>query len=182
MDLFDAIDKRYSYRGRFLSNPIPRDSLQLIMEAGLAAPSGCNEQTTSLIGIDDTELMKRVAGLLGKPGFASAPAAICVLTQPIPAFKGRFYNVQDYAAVIENMLLAVTALGYASCWVEGYVTDQTTKIGKQMAAILNVPDSYQLVSFLPIGIPAESGPRAKRKLFCERAWFNGYNKVNANEQ
>ena len=47
-----------------------------------------------------------------------------------------------------------------------------------MAQILNVPDNYELVCFLPIGI-AESEPKQpKKKAFEERAWFNSFGKTD----
>ncbi len=46
----DIILKRRSYRGKYKDVKVPREHLTAIMEAGLAAPSGCNKQTTSLIG------------------------------------------------------------------------------------------------------------------------------------
>lgn len=46
-----------------------------------------------------------------------------------------------------------------------------------MAHILNVPDDYELVCFLPIGIPKEKNIiKTKKKSFDERAWFNGFKK------
>ena len=173
MELFDAVKARHSYRGMYQTVPVSRNDLQAIMTAGLAAPSGCNRQTTSLIALDDPALIKQVSGLLNKPNFASAPAAVCVLTEPIPAIGGRFYNVQDYAAAIENILLAVTALGYASCWVEGYVTG-SDHVGDQMAALLGVPQPKKLVAYLPIGVPAEQITLPPKKPDDERCWFNGY--------
>lgn len=171
MDFFDVIADRYSYRGMYQDIPVPRDHLRRIMEAGLAAPSGCNTQTTSLIGLDEPETVKAAGGLLGKPHFASAPAAIVVLTQATVCYNGRCFNVQDYGAAIENILLAVTALGYASCWVEGYITDAQA-IGQKMGMLLGVPEGYEVVAYLPIGIPAQESGRAKYKAFAERAWFN----------
>jgi nitroreductase len=79
MTLFEAVQKRYSYRGAYQPLPVPREDLRKILEAGLAAPSGCNTQTTSLIALDDPALVKKLGGLLGKSGFATAPAALCVL-------------------------------------------------------------------------------------------------------
>ena len=65
------------------------------------------------------------------------------------------------------MLLVLTALGYQSCWYEGHITD-TDRIGYQMAQILGVPDEYDLVCFLPVGI-AESEPvLPQKKEFEER--------------
>jgi len=173
MDAIKAIEERYSYRGMYKDTPVPRKALKQIMEAGLAAPSGCNTQTTSLVGLDDKDLIKRVAGHLGKPNFASAPAAICVLTQRIPGYADVYFNVQDYAAAIENMLLVITALGYASCWVEGYITGDG-RIGKKMADELGAPETYEFVAYLPVGIPAEKNSRAKKKPFDKRACFNGF--------
>jgi nitroreductase len=178
MDVITAVKERYSYRGKYLADPVPRDILQMIMEAGLAAPSGCNKQTVSLIGVDDPVILSRLGILLGKPGAVSAPAAVCVLTQPVPAYESRLFNVQDYAAAIENILLTATSLGYASCWIEGYITDEKSGISSALAGILGVPDTHRLVAFLPIGIPAETKPRAERKPFGERAWFNGFENKN----
>lgn len=52
----DILTHRSSYRGRYDSIPVPREDLRKILEAGLAAPSGCNKQTTSLIAIDDIDI------------------------------------------------------------------------------------------------------------------------------
>ena len=35
MDVFEAIEKRYSYRGPFRDIPIPREHLRKIVEAGI---------------------------------------------------------------------------------------------------------------------------------------------------
>ncbi len=173
MDLFTAITERYSFRGMYSDAPVAREHLKLIMEAGAAAPSGCNMQTTSFIAIDDPDLLKRVSRLLEKPAFESAPAAICVLSRELIAYGDRTFCVEDAAASIENMLLAITALGYASCWIEGHITDRD-RIGRQMADILGVPEEYELMCYLPVGVPAEAGKRVKKQPFCERAWFNGF--------
>ena len=43
-----------------------------------------------------------------------------------------------------------------------------------MAQILNVPDDYELVCFLPIGIPEEENILPKKRPFEERTWFNTF--------
>jgi len=173
MNMLDLIASRHSYRGKYLPDPVPREHLAAIMRAGLQAPSGCNKQTTSLIGVDDPELMKKLHAVIQPPAGDSAPAMICVLTRRIIAYRDKCYAVQDYAAAIQNMLLAAASLGYASCWYEGHVTD-TDRIGHQMQKILGVPDEYELVCFLPIGVPAEEIRIREKKPFEERAWFNGF--------
>ena len=171
MEVFEVIEKRHSYRGKYLPNPVPREDLKKIMEAGLAAPSGCNKQTTSIIAVDDPELMKQLHAVIQPPVGETAPAMICVLTQRINAYRDRCFAVQDYAAAIQNMLLAIVGLGYSSVWVEGHITDDD-RIGDLMAKILGVPAGYELVCFLPVGIAAEEVHPPKKKDFEERAWFN----------
>ena len=83
------------------------------------------------------------------------------------------YAVQDYAAAIQNMLLAIVELGYESCWIEGHVTDED-RIGDKMAKILGVPEGYELVCFLPVGIAETEPVKVKKRPFAERAWFNGF--------
>ncbi|MBQ2668341.1 MAG: nitroreductase family protein [Clostridia bacterium] len=173
MNLFDAIHTRRSYRGKYTSAPVPREDLIQIMEAGLAAPSGCNKQTTSLIAVDDPEILKKLISVIDPPVGETAPAAICVLTRRVCAYRNKCFAVQDYSAAIQNMLLAITALGYESCWFEGHITDDD-RIDLKMSAILNVPDEYDLVCFLPIGIAEKKPTAPKKKAFEERAWFNSF--------
>ncbi|MBP3541300.1 MAG: nitroreductase family protein [Clostridia bacterium] len=175
MELFDVIKHRRSYRGMYQQKPVSRDQLRAIMEAALAAPSGCNKQTTSVIAVDDPALVKQLGDMLEAPHFASAPAAICILTEKKIAYRDRTYYIQDYSAAIQNALLAIEALGLESCWVEGHITD-ADRIGRRMADVLGVPENLDLVCYLPVGYAAEEGTRVKKLPFEERAWFNGYRK------
>ena len=64
MNTIDLIKSRTSYRGPYLSTKVPREHLKLIMEAGLAAPSGCNKQTTRLIAVDDEETLAKLHAVI----------------------------------------------------------------------------------------------------------------------
>lgn len=173
MNTLEAIMTRHSYRGKYESTPVPREDLVKIMEAGLAAPSGCNKQTTSLIAVDDPKVLAELHRVIRPAAGETAPAMICVLTQRIIAYRDKCFAVQDYSAAIQNMLLAAVELGYESCWYEGHVTD-VDRIGDQMAKILGVPEGYKLICYLPIGVAAEEVRGPKKKEFEERAWFNGF--------
>ena len=173
MDTLQAIMNRRSYRGKYKDTLVPREDLRRILEAGLDAPSGCNKQTVSLIAVDDPELLKQLRAVIQPPVGETAPAMICVLTQRIIAYRDRCFATQDYAAAIQNMLLAIVALGYQSCWYEGHITDED-RIGDRMARILGVPEGYELVCFLPVGVAEEEPKPPRKKAFEERAWFNGF--------
>ncbi len=172
-DIINAILKRRSYRGAYKSTPVPREDIVKIMEAGLAAPSGCNKQTTSLIAVDDPALLNELKALIDPPIAMDAPVFICVLTQKTIAYRDRTFYIQDYSAAIENMLIAITALGYESCWYEGHITD-VDRIGRKLADRLGVPENYELACVLPVGIAQSEPTSPKKKEFYKRAWFNGF--------
>ena len=88
--------------------------------------------------------------------------------------NGAYYNVEDFAAATENILLAITAKGYATTWIEGQI-DYKGK-AQEMARLLGVPDHLTAVVYLPVGIPAEEVKGVQKMPFEERAWFNGYKK------
>lgn len=171
--VLETIKNRHSYRGEYRSDKISREDLTAIMEAGLAAPSGCNKQTTSLICVDDTDILKQIHSVINPPVATTAPTLICVLTQRINAYRDKCFAVQDYSAAIENILLAIVDLGYQSCWYEGHITDDD-RICDKIADILNVPEEYDLVCILPVGMAKEEPVSPKKKEFAERAWFNSF--------
>lgn len=173
MDAISNLLARTSYRGKYKQDAVPREDLRTILEAGLAAPSGCNKQTTSLIAIDSPEVLSKLVALLGTGVGITAPAMVCVLTRRIVAYADRTYYKQDYSAAIQNMLLAICALGYESCWVEGHITDKD-QIGRQMADVLGVPQEYELVCYLPVGIPVDDLKHVRKQPFEQRACFNGF--------
>ena len=177
MDAIEAILNRHSYHGRYRPEPVPREDLTTILRAGLAAPSGCNKQTVSLIAVDDPNLLARLHAVIDPLVGETAPAMICVLSRRIGAYRDRCFSVQYYGAAIENMLLAIIALGYQSCWYEGHITDEDC-IGRKMADILGVPEEYELVCFLPVGIGVSKPIPPKKKPMDQRAWFNGFSLEN----
>ena len=174
MDLFHAIEKRHSYRGNFTDAPVPREDLERIVDAGIRAPSGHNAQTTSFVIVDNQELLAEVTGCLKPAAYLqSARAAIVVLMDPRPASGWDVsFGVQDYAAAVENMLLATTALGYASVWLDGDVAVADT--AQKIARVLSVPEPLQVRVVLPLGVPQAQRSQRQKKPFDERAHWNGY--------
>ena len=175
MTNLDHVLTRTSYRGKYAPTPVPREHLRLLLEAGYAAPSGCNKQTTSFIAVDDPALLQKLNALTESHVGKTAPAMILVLTQRVIAYRDKTFCVQDYAAAIENILISAVSLGYESCWVEGRIT-QEDNIARKMADVLGVPEEYDLVCYLPIGKAIEPTQKAEKRPFSERAWFNGFGK------
>lgn len=170
-DLIRTMFTRSSYRKAFKDEAVPREDLELIMEAGIMAPSGCNRQSSTFVAVTEPEKLKAVKKIFTFHQAATAPAFIMVFTQEIESIDHHCYNVEDYAASIQNMLLTIKLLGYESCWYEGMVRDHAD----ELAAIVGAPEEVKLIALLPVGKAAEAAPEpAKRKDFAERAWFDTY--------
>ena len=173
MQTLEAIKSRKSYRSTFAPTKVPREDLKEIIEAGFLAPSGCNLQTTKFIGVDEPELVKKLAEIYGFEWAATAPAAILLLTKFTASPGGPSYHVQDFSAAAENILLALTDKGYATTWIEGQIRGEK---GERMKAVLGVPAEYDIAVYMPLGIPASTVQAPKKDPFEERAWFNGFGK------
>lgn len=172
MELFEAFAERHSYRGEFKNMPVPREDLAKIVEAGILAPSGCNAQTTSFAIVDDPLLLAEIRKLISMAAVQTAPAMIAVISQGQSTYRGMSFEVQDYAAAVENMLLAISGLGYASVWLDGVL--RTGGIAAKIASLLNVPQGKNMAVtvILPVGVPGEKGRQNERLPFEQRAWFN----------
>ncbi len=68
--------------------------------------------------------------------------------------------------------LAVTALGYATVWIDGWVRieNHADIIGN----LLGVPPQKIVRVLLPLGVPVETWSQKEKKPFEQRAWFNRY--------
>ena len=67
MNLFDAINTARALR-RFKPDPVPDDVITRILEAGIRAPSGSNEQTWLFVVIKDAEQRRKISEVYRKGG------------------------------------------------------------------------------------------------------------------
>lgn len=174
VDLFEAMAKRHSYRGHYTDAPVSREDLTRIVEAGLLAPTGKNEQTTQFVIVDDPALLEPIRALHGMPCMLDAPAMIvCLIDRDPPmSYHNTDFQVEDCAAAVEHMLLAITALGYASVWIDGAL--RVEERAEKLARILSLPAGKIPRVLLPVGVPTESKRQPPKLPFAQRAWFNHY--------
>ncbi len=175
MEFFEVVKKRQSYRGGFENKSIPRGDLKKIVQAGLDAPSGKNAQTTQFVMVDDAAIVRTIAAMHPtNKAVQQAQAYIACITDrhPEAVFEGMSFQLEDCAAAVENMLLAIAALGYASVWIDGWLRldNRADTIGK----LLGLPAGKILQILLPIGVATETMARPAKKPFADRAWFNAY--------
>jgi len=154
MDLFEAIRNRRSVRA-FKPDPVSEELLNKILEAAQWAPSAGNCQARDFIIVKDPEMKKELcAAALHQYFIEEAPVNIVVCANEERSARRyenrgrRLYCLLDAAAAVQNMLLAVHALGLGACWIGAFQDEE-------VAEALNLPEWLRPVAIIPVGYPAE---------------------------
>jgi nitroreductase len=161
MDALEAIRKRRSVR-KYTGESIQRKDLEKIVDAGRLAASGSNQQPWDFIVITDRTMINQLK--VASQWMEKAGAIIAVVMDP----SSRWW-VEDGAAAIENILIASTALGYGSCWLEGYTLPRE----EEFKVLLGIPKTKKLLTLIPIGVPVE-WPKKEKKPLAEVLHWEKY--------
>jgi len=149
MSNIDIIFARRSIR-RYTDEPVTEEQIRMLLEAGMAAPSGSNRQPWHFVTVTDRATLKALAD--AHPyGKMLAGAALAIAVCGDPAVSPRYW-AQDCSAATENILVATAGLGLGGVWLGCHPhEDRVTPIRR----VLGIPESIQVLSLLSIGHPAE---------------------------
>jgi nitroreductase len=150
MEAIEAIMKRRSVR-EYTGDDIPREDIVKIIDAGRMAATGGNRQPWEFIVVTERktiEALKVAAAWMDKSAFI-----VAVVMDP----SSRWW-IEDGSAAIENILIAATALGYGSCWLEGWTLPRE----EEFKSLLSIPQEKRLLTLIPIGVPIGWPTREKK--------------------
>ncbi|UZE94319.1 MAG: nitroreductase family protein [Candidatus Pacearchaeota archaeon] len=151
MDFKKVLKERRSIR-RYSSKKVSVSDLTAVCEAARFIPVAGNIYTVRLVIVSDEKKKEQLAeAALSQDFIAKAPFVIVVcsdLKQLRRSYgtRAEIYGKQQAGAAIENMLLKVTELGLASCWV-GATDDNAVK------RVLKIPEDIQIEALLPLANP-----------------------------
>ncbi len=169
-EVMNNILTRRSVR-RYKNEPVTRELIDTVIEAGLYAASGVNSQSAIFIPVTDRALRDKLSALnaavMGREGidpFYGAPTLVIVL-----ADKTAPTYVYDGALAMGNMMLAAHSLGLASCWVHRAKEVFASAEGKEILESLGVHGDYEGIGHLILGYadgeyPAPA-PRGENRVF-----------------
>ena len=152
MEFFDVIQKRRSVRD-YTGEAVPKAALEQIIDAARMAPSGNNRQPWHFVVVSQPERIAQVSEFFAD-GFAKCGAYVAIVLDP----SQTHYCIQDGSAAIENLMLAAAALGYGTCWLEGY----TSRSEDQLKQLLNIPADFKLQTMISVGVPTQWPTREKK--------------------
>lgn len=160
-EVVNAIIQRGSCN-QYKSEPLKQEELDLIVQAGLNAPSGGNKQTQRFVVVQNPELVKKLAKMnadvipVDKDTFYGAPNVIIVFS-----VKDGTY-VQDGSLAMGNMLNAAYAMGLGGRWINRAKEMFETEAGKALLAEWGVTEDVEGIGCCILGYPdQEMGPREK---------------------
>lgn len=153
----DAIRTRRSIR-EFTGQAVSGELLRSIVAAGIWAPSGLNNQPWRFVLVRDKAVREMLAAQTTYSHILlDAPGLIVVLLDRT-AMYDEVKDHQSAGACIQNMLLAAEELGLGAVWL-----GQILKNKKEVNAILNLDDTYDLMAVLAVGYPRHRNQKSQRK-------------------
>ena len=153
----DAIRNRRSIR-EFTDRPVERDLLERILEAGIWAPSGLNNQPWRFVLISDVLVKSRLAEQTSYAHIISGAPALIAVYLDREIMYDEVKDHQAAGACIQNMLLAAHELGLGAVWL-----GQILKNKDQVNAILQLSDQYDLMALLALGYPQHRNQQSRRQ-------------------
>ena len=161
MDLYQAIDQRYSVRA-YMDKPIESDKLDRILDAGRLAPSSNNRQAWKFVVARNAKLRAALAEACDQPFLAKAPVIVAIVGLD-PERKMScdiLADVVDCSIAATHMILAATVEGLGTCWIGHFKQDLCR-------SLLGVPPHTKIVALLPIGYPDQPSRPKTRKTVGE---------------
>ena len=120
----------------------------------------------------EDSLREKIAEILPSKVTRTAPVILVILTEEIVTPTGQTFELEDYGAAVENILLAATALGYATVWLDGML--KLDGKAEKIHRLLSVPQEKTVRAILPIGVPKETGVPREKKSWEERVVYNKF--------
>ncbi len=121
--ILKSIMSRTSDRMFVPDKEVGEETIETILRAGMAAPSGVNRQPWQFVVVSNKELLKQLAASLPYCHCANEAAFAIVVCGDKSRFLEGVDNqlwVQDLSAASENILLATHALGLGAVWTALY--------------------------------------------------------------
>jgi nitroreductase len=149
METWDAIRARRNVR-QYTGQPIAREHLERILEAGRRAPSAGNSQPWDFVVVTGREQLTELAKVWERGGrhIAGSAATIALVAREPEDERRRDLLMYDFGQATANMMLAAADLGIGSG--HSAVSDQ-----QQAQRVLGFPDGYLAVYLIGLGYPAD---------------------------
>jgi len=170
----DLLRSRRSIR-KYQAKPVEPDTIDLLIEAALRAPSSRGFNPWEFVVVDDPEIIAALSRAKphGAAFLAKAPLAIAVCGD---AEKSDVW-VEDVSIATILLHLAATDLGLGSCWIQLRKRnfDEKTTAGQYAARLLGLRNGLDVSAIMAVGYPDQQpAPHPQSDLQVDKVSFNRY--------
>lgn len=160
MELLEIMQKRRSVR-TYTGEPVPKECIEKILQAGLLSPSGRAIRPWEFILVRDKEMLCQMAKgrAMGAGMLEGADCAIVVLGNK----EQTDVWTEDCSIAMAYMHLMADSLGVGSCWIQGRLREAADGRATEdyVRELLGYPDQYALEAILSLGMP-DKHPEARK--------------------
>ncbi len=145
----DAIFKRTSIR-RFTDREVEPEKIDSILRAGMAAPSGGNQQPWEFFVVRSADIIRKLSGSSLYSGCAKDANVVIV-----PCYRTRELMYpelveMDMSACVENMLIETASLGLGGVWLS--IAPYEDRM-RNVDVLLGTDDKLRPFALIPVGYP-----------------------------
>lgn len=167
--VYEVIMTRRSIRD-YKEEPVCREQMAKILEAGIYAPSAMNMQPWAVRVVDNKEFIDGVTAIAvasnpkiaEQPGFRNlfrnAPT-VAFIACPEESYSGEY----DCGLLSQNMMLSAWSMGIGSCCLGSVIPVMNMEEAKPYMERLQLPEGYKLLVGIAFGYPAQDAPAAPER-------------------
>jgi nitroreductase len=163
--VIETIKARRSIR-QFTKGPVSDEVVNQILESGLWAPSGKNNQPWKFAIIQDLALKESLAVLTHSRSIIQGASACIAVFLDHSRVYDRTKDVQAVGACIQNMLLTIHSLGLGGIWL-----GEILKNKEKVAEILGAGGDLELMAVVAFGHLAKRPGDGERDSLDKRIFF-----------
>jgi nitroreductase len=151
MEVLDAIFNRRSIR-KYTARQVSDETLEILLKAGMYAPSAVNKQPWEFIIFRREETKQRIMDVHPNASMLLQASAGILVCWDDHRQHDAGYGPVDCSAATQNILLAAHAMGLGAVWVGIYPRQQRMEAVQK---IFNLPSHVHGFSIVSLGFPAE---------------------------
>ena len=158
MEFSELARRRFSCRN-YSDEPVVKELLDKVLEAGRIAPSAVNLQPWHFFVFQDAAALDKIYSCYHREWFRTAPCVIVLCGDHSRSWKrreGKDHLDIDVAIATDHMTLQATELGLATCWICNFDPEAVRRV-------LDLPEELEPVVILPLGYPVEQGDPSRHR-------------------
>jgi len=163
-EVLNNIITRRSVRA-FTDEQIKDDDLQLILKAGIYAPSGMNRQSWRFTVVQNAQIIEKLENLiktaLGREKYNMYGCKTIIM---LSNDRDNSNGLADCACALQNIFLAANSLGIGSCWINQLKTICDEPQIRSMLTQLEIPANHIVWGIAALGYPKANEPVKDRNM------------------